>query len=144
MGLGLGRGFVGPSWIEPFALEQMLIALREEGCGFVGSAVLGLSYIGDVRPDHEQIEFWEGYVQPETVLPGTPQWERYTLHKAANLYHVQQHLGLTPPTTRKYHVAWVGGCTMNDVAKLRTVGGFGFWRDLPPTIATKMCWPNCR
>lgn len=117
--------------LEPFVLEQLLTALQEENCGFVGSAVLGLSYIGDVRPQQEQIEFWEGRVQPEVVEPDTPQWERYVLHNAANLYHVQQRLGLTPQTSRKYRVAWVGGCSMYDVAKLRGVGGFSFWHDLP-------------
>ena len=117
--------------LEPFVLGQMLKALREERCGFVGSAVLGLSYHGDHRPHQEAIEFWEEPVTPEVVRPDTPQWERYKLHNAANLLHIQQRLGLTPATTRKYRVAWVGGCTMYDTAKLRSVGGFGFWRELP-------------
>ena len=117
--------------LEPFVLEQMLTALRQEQCGFVGSAVLGLSYINDVRPHQQNIEFWEGRVQPEVVQPDTPEWERYPLHNAANLYHIQQRLGLTPQTTRTYRVAWVGGCTMYDVAKLREVEGFSFWQELP-------------
>lgn len=31
----------------------------------------------------------------------------------------------------RYKVAWIGGCVLLDVDKLRSVGGFGFWRDLP-------------
>ncbi|WP_219898650.1 hypothetical protein [Phormidesmis priestleyi] len=37
-------------------------------------------------------------------------------------------MGLTPERSRKYRVAWVGGCVMYDTAKLRTVGGFRFWQ----------------
>ena len=58
-------------------------------------------------------------------------WQRYKLHNAANLYHVQQRLMLSPERTRKYKVAWVGGCVMYDTVKLRQTGGFNFWQDLP-------------
>ncbi|MBB6097392.1 GT2 family glycosyltransferase [Deinobacterium chartae] len=117
--------------LEPWVLGQMLEAIRAEGCGFVGSAVIGLSYRNDVRPHQQAVTFWEGPVQPETVRPGTPQWERYTLHNAANLYHVQRRLRLSPDATRPYKVAWVGGCVLYDTARLRQVGGFSFWRELP-------------
>lgn len=117
--------------LEPWVLEQMTAALAREGCGFVGSAVLGLSFADDVRPQQQHIEFWEGPVRPETVLPDSPAWERYTLHNAANLWHVQRDLGLSWRATRAYKVAWVGGCTLYDSAKLRDVGGFEFWRELP-------------
>ncbi|MBF2006375.1 MAG: glycosyltransferase family 2 protein [Chlorogloeopsis fritschii C42_A2020_084] len=117
--------------LEPYVVERMLTAIKEEGCGFVGSAVIGLSFIDDVRPLEQKIEFWEGRVQPEIVKPETPEWERWRLHNAANLYHVQQQLGLTPKQQRKYHVAWVGGCVMYDTAKLRSIGGCSFWRELP-------------
>lgn len=117
--------------LEPEQVGRMLLALREEGCGFVGSALHGLSYLHDVRPHQEAIELWKGPVQPELVQPGTPQWERYHLHSAANLYHVQQRLCQTPEQQYRYKVAWVGGCVMYDTAKLREVGGFSFWRDLP-------------
>jgi hypothetical protein len=30
-----------------------------------------------------------------------------------------------------YRVAWVGGCTLYDTAKLRAAGGFDFWAQLP-------------
>ena len=117
--------------LEPYVLERMLTAIREEQCGFVGSAVTGLSYIDDLRPEEEAIEFWDGPVQPEVVRPGTREWERWRLHNAANLYHVQQRLGLTPERQRTYHVAWVGACVMYDTQKLRATGGFSFWRELP-------------
>jgi len=45
----------------------MLIAIQEEGCGFVGCAFTGLSYIDDVRPDEQKIEFWDRPVEPEMV-----------------------------------------------------------------------------
>lgn len=118
--------------LEPDVVGRMLTALREEGCGFVGCALIGLAYLHVVRPQEEVIEFWEGRVQPEDVRPDTPAWERHRLHNACNLYHVARRLGLTPERQRKYKVAWVGGCVMYDTAKLRDVGGFSFWRDLPP------------
>jgi GT2 family glycosyltransferase len=117
--------------LEPDLVESMLEAIREEGCGFVGCALHGLSYIGDVRPHHQAIEPWDGPVRPELVQPGSAQWARAPLHSAANLYHVQQRLGLAPGRRLRYKVAWVGGCTMYDAAKLRSIGGFGFWRQLP-------------
>ncbi|MBV9387682.1 MAG: glycosyltransferase family 2 protein [Chroococcidiopsidaceae cyanobacterium CP_BM_ER_R8_30] len=117
--------------LESDVVERMLIAIQEEGCGFVGSAVIGLSYISDIRPDEQSIEFWDGPVQPEIVLSGSAQWDRWRLHNAANLYHVQQQLGITSNKQRKYKVAWIGGCVMYDTAKLRNVGGYSFWRQLP-------------
>lgn len=117
--------------LEPYVVQQMLHAILEEGCGFVGCAVIGLSFVNDVRPQQQAIEFWQGPVQPEVVLPHTPQWERHYLHSAANLYHVQQRLGLRPECSRKYRVAWVGGSVLYQTAKLRQTGGFSFWRDLP-------------
>ncbi len=118
--------------LEPFVLEQMLGAMRAEHCGFVGSGVIGLSYGDDVRPRDQAIEFWEGPVEPEAISPGSREWARARLHSAANLWHVQRRLELTPEQTRKYKVAWVGACVMYDREKLRAAGGFSFWRDLPP------------
>lgn len=117
--------------LEPWLVDRLLQAIQEENCGFVGSAVIGLSFHDDVRPHQQILEFWEGPVQPEVVQSGTPEWERYKLHNAANLYHVQQQLQLTPDTMRKYRVAWIGGCVLYDTAKLRSIGGFEFWRELP-------------
>lgn len=118
--------------LEPDVLERMLRAIREERCGFVGCAVIGLSYVHDVRPHQQHIEFWDGPVRPERVEPDTPAWERYHLHSAANLYHVQRRLNLTPERQRKYRVAWIGGCVLYDADALRESGGFTFWHDLPP------------
>jgi GT2 family glycosyltransferase len=117
--------------LEPFVVENMLAAIKEERCGFVGSAVIGLSFIDDVRPHEQKIEFWDEPVQPESVKPDTQQWERWRLHNAANLYHVQKSLGLTQKEQRKYRVAWVGGCVMYDTEKLRRLGGYSFWQQLP-------------
>ncbi len=117
--------------LEPDVIGRMLKAIEEESCGFVGCSVIGLSYVDDVRPHEQAIEFWEGRVTPEEVRPGTPAWNRYRLHNAANLYHVQQRLGLTSENQRKYRVAWVGACVMYDAEKLREVGGFSFWQELP-------------
>lgn len=117
--------------LERDVLTRMERAITEERCGFVGCAVVGLSYLSDVRPHEQDIEFWTDRVEPEVVLPGTPAWNRHRVHNAANLHHVASHLHLQPGEQRKYRVAWVGGCVMYDTAALRSVGGFGFWTELP-------------
>jgi GT2 family glycosyltransferase len=117
--------------LEPYLAGTLLGVLRREGCGFAGSALIGLSYREDVRPHEQTVEFWSGPVEPETVTPGSPAWERYPLHNAANILHVQRALGLTPDSPRAYRVAWVGGCVLYDTGKLRACGGFSFWRELP-------------
>lgn len=81
--------------------------------------------------EQEPIEFWDGPVEPETVLPSDAAWARHHLHSAANLFHVQSRLALAPGATRLYRVAWIGGCVLFDTAKLRAAGGFDFWRELP-------------
>jgi GT2 family glycosyltransferase len=118
--------------VEPYVIELMLGAIAREKVGFVGSAVIGLSFLQDVRPHEQAVELWEGPVQPETVTPGSAAWQRYRLHNAANLYHVQEALGATPEAPILYRVAWVGGCVLYDVEKLRKSGGFLFWKELPP------------
>ncbi|HET9644256.1 MAG TPA: glycosyltransferase family 2 protein [Burkholderiaceae bacterium] len=117
--------------LEADLVSRMLRAIRATRCGFVGSAVIGLSFIHDERPHQQAIEFWEGEVEPECILPGDPRWARHHLHSAANLWHVQQRLGLDGAHQRMYRVAWVGGCVLYDTAKLREAGGFEFWRQLP-------------
>jgi glycosyltransferase involved in cell wall biosynthesis len=118
--------------LENYVLEQMLSSIRHVQAGFVGSAVTGLSYAQDHRPHEQAIEFWEDTVDPEAISPGSAEWQRYRLHNAANLYHIQNDLNIAWPETRFYKVAWVGGCVMYDARKLRAVGGFSFWQDLPP------------
>jgi GT2 family glycosyltransferase len=122
-------------WLEPDTLASMLDLLRREGGGFVGSAPHGPSFVDDVRPHEEAIELWDGPVHAERVRPGGPRWGRHRLHNAANLLHVQRHLGLAPGEHRAYHVAWVGGCVLYDSAALREIGAFTFWRELPPEHA---------
>lgn len=121
--------------LENDLVERLLAAIREQQCGFVGSALHGLSYAEDVRPHQQQLELWDGRVEPELVSPESPAWARHHVHSAANLYHVQQKLGLTDGQTRYYRVAWVGGCVLFDSAKLRETGGFDFWPQLPPQHA---------
>jgi GT2 family glycosyltransferase len=117
--------------LEADLIERMRAAIGEAGCGFVGSAVLGLSYADDRRPHQQAIEFWDGPVRPERIRPDGPEWPRHHLHSAANLWHVQQRLGVDARNQRLYRVAWIGGCVLFDVAKLREAGGFGFWPELP-------------
>ena len=112
----------------PDLLWRMQCVIAEQRCGFVGSALHGLSYVDDYRPGQQGIEFWDGQVEPEHVAPGTPAWQRHRLHSAANLYHVQQGMR----ETRCYRVAWVGGCVLFDTEKLLACGGFDFWPGLPP------------
>jgi GT2 family glycosyltransferase len=117
--------------LEKEVLERLLRAIRQEGCGFVGAAVIGLSFLGDVRPHEQAVELWNGPVRPETIAPKSREWERYKLHNAANLHHVQERLVDGSREYIPYKVAWVGGCVMYDVDKLRSVGGFDFWSALP-------------
>ena len=117
--------------LEPDLVERLLGVIRVQGCGFVGSAVVGLSYVGDERPHEQDIELWDGRVQPESIDPGLAEWDRHRLHNAANLWHVQRRLGITAESQRVYKVAWVGGCVLYDVEKLRQAGGYGFWEELP-------------
>lgn len=138
--------------LEADLLGRMARALNESGCGFVASAPIGLSWIDDVRPGQQAVEFWDGPVQPERVRPDTPQWQRHLLHNAANLWHVQQILGLNPgiasadrraperdaqgrhvqeTPSHLYKIAWAGGCVLFDRLSLCSAGGFMFWRGLP-------------
>src|SRR5919199_1322923 len=116
-------------FMEPWVLEQLLKTLHSEGCGFVGAFPTGLSFRNDVRPQQQMVEFWDGPVPPEVVNPGSPEWERFHLHRAANLYHVSQ--SLPPGEFRRYKVAWIASCILYDRAKLLEVGGFSFWSRLP-------------
>jgi GT2 family glycosyltransferase len=116
---------------EPDLLDRMVKVLRSERCGVVGSALIALSHRDDVRPDEQIVELWDGPVTPERVGPGTPAYERWPLHNAANVLHVQQHLGARREDPLRYKIAWVAGCVLFDAAALRGCGGFEFWRDLP-------------
>ncbi|TWG85986.1 Glycosyltransferases involved in cell wall biogenesis [Cupriavidus gilardii J11] len=118
--------------LEPEALQRMMEALDAAACGFVGSAVIGLSFADDVRPHQQAVEFWPGdRVKPEHVMPCSPAWRRHLLHNAANLWHVQRDIPLPPRGWRLYKIAWIGGCVLFDRAKLLDCGGFSFWCDVP-------------
>ncbi len=117
--------------LDPGVLSRLREALEHLACGFVGAAVQGLSYADDVRPHEQAVEWWDGPVRPERVRKGDPAWERWRLHNAANLLHVEQALGLAPGEWRAYRVAWIGGCVLFDAEALRDVGGWSFWPQLP-------------
>ena len=68
----------------------------------------------------------------ERLRIGAPGTERWTLHNAANLVHIAADSGLTADEWLAYRVAWVPGCVLYRRDALLEVGGFDFWRDLPP------------
>jgi len=116
-------------FMESWVVGQLMDTIIEQQCGFVGAFPTGLSFRNDVRPHQQIIEYWEGSVRPEAVEPGSPEWERAQLHRAANAYHVARTL---PAGERKlYRVAWVACCILYDRPKLLGIGGFGFWSKLP-------------
>jgi GT2 family glycosyltransferase len=117
--------------LEPYIIKNMKQVIQEQECGFVGCALTGLSYLNDWRPHQHHIEFWEEPVRAEYIVPKSAAWERYKLHNAANVYHVQQKYNLQPEQPVPYKVAWIGGCVLYDTQKLRQAGGFSFWHQLP-------------
>ncbi len=119
-------------WLEPGTLRRMNEALDWAGCGFIGAAVQGLSFLEAVRPaEQEPFELWDGRPRPERVRRGGPGFARWTLHNAANLVHVARRLKVPDGGWCLYKVAWVGGCVLFDRAKLDACGGFRFWPQLP-------------
>lgn len=122
-------------WLEPGLLATLHDAIERLGCGVVGSAQQGLSYLDDVRP-HEQAPFstWSDRVEPERLRPDSPGTERWTLHNAANLTHIAARTELPETGWLPYRVAWVAGCVLYRREALTAVGGFDFWRDLPENI----------
>lgn len=117
--------------LEQHVLKNMVKVLKEEKCGFVGEAAVGLSYLNDLREDEEKVIFWQGAVEPEKIKVNGPEWSRYKLHNAANLIHLQEKLEISSKSPKKYKIAWVGGCVLYDTGKLRSCGGFGFWKNAP-------------
>jgi GT2 family glycosyltransferase len=120
-------------WLEPGTLNRMDTALTELGCGFVGSAVQGLSYLADQRP-HEcaTFEAWDGPVQPETIRRHSPGFARWQLHNAANLVHQAAGVDIPDDGWLAYKVAWVGACVLYRRQALIDCGGFDFWPLLGP------------
>jgi hypothetical protein len=117
-------------FMEPWVLETLVRVLRAEDCAFVGAFPAGLSWRDDVRPSQQILEWWDGPVGPEVVEPGSPQWERAQLHRAANQWHVSRNQA-PAEGVRLYKVAWIASCILYDRQKLLEVGGFGFWSRLP-------------
>lgn len=118
-------------WLEPGAVDRLHEALDQLQCGFVGMAPQGLSYLSDRRPNQTlTFETWDGPVRPEKIRPGTPAYDRWPLHSAANLTHLSVDLKLRPGEWLPYRVAWLGGCTMFQRAALNEAGGFRFWQHL--------------
>lgn len=121
--------------LDPPVMQRMLDTLQREQCGFVGCPATGLSYLEDVRPHQQNIELWDGPVRPEPFRPDEIPWERHLVNNAANPLHLERRLAPDGRAVR-YKVAWVGGANvLYDRAKLESVGGFSFWRRLPPEHA---------
>jgi GT2 family glycosyltransferase len=119
-------------WLEPGSVARLRAAIDELGCGFVGNAPHGLSYVDDHRPEQEKpYQEWTGLPHPERIEPRSPQWTRASVHAAANLLHIQQRLGLGADEWRAYKLSWLGACVLFDRAKLRSVGGYDFWPRVP-------------
>jgi GT2 family glycosyltransferase len=118
-------------WLEPGLLSRLNAALTDLGCGFVGAAVQGLSYLHDDRPSQRTaFELWEGGVRPERLRRGEKGFDRWPLHNAANLAHQAADLALKPDEWRAYKIAWVGGCVLYRREHLVACGGFDFWPNL--------------
>lgn len=123
-------------WLEPGQLARMHDALVSLGCGFVGMAVQGLSYLDDDRPqEREAFEPWPGRVEPEQLSRASAAFERWRLHNAANLTHLAREVELPERGWLPYRVAWIGGCAMFRHDVLIESGGFEFWRELGPQHA---------
>jgi glycosyl transferase family 2 len=120
-------------WLEPGTIARLHEAIVELGCGLVGAAMQGVSYLNDRRPAQlAPFERWEGRPEPERIAPDTPAWDRWMLHNAANPLHLAEDHVRPWERWVPYKIAWVAGCVLYDRAKLDAVGGFDFWRDLPP------------
>ncbi|MBK9712223.1 MAG: glycosyltransferase family 2 protein [Kouleothrix sp.] len=123
--------------LDAMVLERMHAVIAAEGCGFVGCPAAGLGYLDDVRPHQQRIELWDGPVEPEPLMPETLAlvWDRHKVNNAANPLHLERRLAPDGQALR-YKVAWVGGANvLFDRAKLLDVGGFSWWRRLPPEHA---------
>jgi len=119
-------------WLEPGMLARLHNALRTLGCGFVGAALQGLSYLDDERPaEQEPFEVWDGPVRPETIRRDSPEFARWTLHNAANVSRLNAAADAASAGWVPYKIAWVGGCVLFRREALVATGGFDFWDRLP-------------
>lgn len=123
-------------WLEPGVVARLHEAIAELGCGMVGAAMQGVSFIDDERPaELRPFERWTGRPRSERIEPGTPAWDRWTLHNAANPIHLARRHVRPGERWVPYKISWVAGCVLYDRAVLEEVGAFDFWRDLPPEHA---------
>jgi GT2 family glycosyltransferase len=121
-------------WLEPGTVARLQEALDALGCGFVGAAVQGLSFLDDHRPaERGSFELWQGRVTPERIRRGTAAFERWPLHNAANLAHQAAELDLSPEEWVAYKVAWIGACVLYRRQALIECGGYDFWPRLVST-----------
>lgn len=119
-------------WLEPGQLQRLADALQTLGCGFVGAAPQGLSYLDDERPAQQAaFEPWGDTVRPEMVRRGTAGFDRWPLHNAANLTHIARGVAVPERGWLAYKVAWVAGCVLFRRQALVDAGGFSFWERLP-------------
>ncbi|ABD09661.1 hypothetical protein E0F15_18605 [Frankia sp. B2] len=150
---------------EPALVDRLLAAIRILRCGFVGTPPQGLSHVTDVRP-HEQKPFETvtdaADVRPERVRKGTPGWERWRLHNAANLTHITADLarrGRLPaggchdrteaPPVQKSRLVTCAGSTGAAVGRRgpwpagrgrpRCAGCFRFRRAAAPASVQRVC-----
>jgi hypothetical protein len=111
-------------------------ALERLGCGFVGNAPMGLSFLEDRRPHHQApFEPWDGPVRPEQIRDDRPEIARASLHGAANLVHVAERVPVPRDGWLPYKIAWIGACTLFRRSALVEAGGFDFWHRLPSAHA---------
>jgi glycosyltransferase involved in cell wall biosynthesis len=120
--------------LEPYVVRNMVRVMESKKCGFTGCGVSSLSSLKIKKNDIPEIEFWDGDITPEVVTPDLPSWQRYKLHEDANLIQLAEKHKITSEYPKLYKVAWVGGCTLFDTQKLKSVGGFNFWTELPDNI----------
>ena len=119
-------------WLEPGTLARLHEAIASCGCGLVGAAMQGVSFLDDRRPAQlRAVRAVGGPAGARADRARHPAWDRWMLHNAANPMHLaQQHVR---PGERwvPYKIAWVAGCVLFDRAALDAVGGFDFWPELP-------------
>src|SRR6266487_1774213 len=129
------------------ALVDVLIPTyrRKTGLAVVLSSLLGQTFtdfdviVSDQTEDEDMyldsIELWMGPIRPEPFTRNSIPWHRHMVNNAANPLHLEQRLAPDGGVVR-YKVAWIGGANvLYDRVKLLDVGGFSWWRRLPPEHA---------
>lgn len=68
--------------------------LQSQRCGFVGSGLIGLSHIDDVRPEEQRVEFWKA--EPRHPDAWDPLLNRPRLSWRPNLSRLRRVFALPP------------------------------------------------